>query len=365
MALYLTNRPSTYITFSIASFRLSRWNALHNPIRLEFQRKDVIGSGFTLSNGGPGHMRLNLQPLVAAWGSYSVGDVIYIGGANAYNTTATITQIHLNAPTYTGAYIVVDIPYAGNYGNRFFNFISFMKSYYVEIELYDSEKHLTYGTWRGTPNSKWELTADVSGFLKSHLEIKDESDFFSKNKKVKKSFGRIDFKYREVINDIGYFQEGSDYFYWTNSAKQIQEKYSGNMAEYVPFDEPAINEEKKMKFLMEGRPTLFVGYPFDLYWIYPEGFDDHVVERHQQNKDLNGNATTAESNTTLYSSDRRGVNTLLPAQIDANAATIDVWLEQGAEREDDGYTIPTFVTPGFTGGIIISRPISTGGAASL
>ncbi len=354
MPLYLLNRPMAVVHTSL----ISRWNAVHNPIRLEFQRKDFDGNliKFVSQPNSPyiGKLRVErLNSLLNFTNFINQGDLVYIGGSPFYNKSVEVLEVYPDA-------FIVGMDYLHNPYARFFNLITATPDFHVDIELWDSEKNFTYGTWKGTPNSHGYVKADVSGLLKKQLETTDESDFFYRNAKMKKSYGKVEFRYRETL--YGAWHDGGYLFWWTNAAKQIQEKHSGNMAEYVPFNTTGLHEDEKMKFLIEGRPTLFVGYPFDLYWIYPDGFDSRQIERHQQNRDFNGNTTSAELNHTLYHSDRHGVNTLLPAQIDTNATTIDVWLEQGTEVADDGYTLPTFVTPGFTGSINVARPMPTGGA---
>lgn len=339
MPIYLTARPTVNIPANGAvKKRVSRWNAVHNPIRLSFQRKD-IETGFVYQQDSG----IYSGKLMVYWANgtdintyIKPGDKLLIGGPS-YGKVGTVLVSGPNSATF-------DINYEDNLGPRFLNLLSLHRDHHVQIELWDSEKNINYGTWEGTANSKGVVRADISGLLKKQLETIDESLFDVPNRKADKSYGKIEFKYREYFL-FGYSSwiNGGDLFYWTNSAKQIKEKHSGNMAEHVPFNDSSIDEDKKMKFLIEGRPTLFVGYPFDLYWIYPDGFDRHYIERRQQNKTNGGAPTGPLLFTNLASSQRKGVNTLTPNTIDTNTTYFEIWLEGGEALPPDGY-----VDAGFT-----------------
>lgn len=352
MSIYLIERPSVTISGSGFLSKRSRWNAVHNPIRLTFQRKDIQNGFVYLPATGnvSGKLKVYWANATNINQSLTAGQKVFVGGPS-YGKQATILIANGNS-------ITLDIAFVDNLGPRFLNFITFNASHFAQIELWDSEKNISYGTWEGSSDSNGIIRADISGLLKKNLEAIDESLFDLPNRKADKSYGKIQFKYRDFVL-LGFtpWRNGGDVFYWTNSAKQIQEKHSGNMAQYVPVNDSNLPEEKKMKFLIEGRPTYFVGYPFDLYWIYPEGFNNNIIQRRQQNKTHGGAPTSALQFTDLSYSQRVGVNTLMPGNIDANATYFEVWLEQGDAVPTDGYVSVDFTDKDFTRYDAIARRI--------
>lgn len=330
--IVVVTRPKTYIG-EYSGSKFSRWNALHNPIRYTLQRRDYevlsVGIDGTVHTTKP---TVLIDATSGEVGVLTAGDTIYID-AGPYTGNYEVLLI-------SGSKIVLDTAFIGNAINGFINFVNYFNEHYIQVVAFNND--VNYGTWRGTADSTGLITVDISSFLKKYLDIKDESDFVLRNVKQDDSFGNWLITYTEFGGTTPGTNIDSEGFYFTNSAKQIQELYSGNMAEYVPF-KADVEEAKKMKFLNDGRPTYFVGYPFDLYWIYPDGFEETEIERHQQNYDLNGATTSAESNLTLFSSEKEGVNTLVTSVMDSNNSYFDIWLELGGEITGGGYVAEGYV----------------------
>jgi len=125
------------------------------------------------------------------------------------------------------------------------------------------------------------------------------------------------------------------------SAKQFNDTYGSNMAQYVPFGNE-LTEDKKMKFLTSfENPVMWIGYPISLSFIYSTNLIGVEVIKTEVEENING-GTLLSTDTTLDPNRIGKVNYLkigTPSQ--TNTKQVTVSLKTGATISnyyvEDGY----------------------------
>lgn len=141
--------------------------------------------------------------------------------------------------------------------------------------LFRLEIQITYGTkeivgsWSADENGN--VRADISMFLQSLVNAKDSFAYDSNAWLDNNRFYKFDIGYRETYtNENPPFDELDNDVYVVYAAKQLGDKYGGNMAQYVTFSEQP-NPDYKAKFLNESQRVKFwPGLPFDVSAIISE-----------------------------------------------------------------------------------------------
>lgn len=333
MALLITKRPDRLI-----GNKFSRWSALFNPYMFELTRKDYNIS--TTAIRPAYHATLptcetDANPVTLPT-QVSAGEQVYIKSGN-YDGVYTVHSVN-------GNYITLDTPYIGFGTAGWVNLVEDLQNYKMYINIYNSDG-VKIDTLYPKPNTTGLAKVDVSGVIKKLVKNIDTEEFTqinTKNSNISGSFYLgYGFTYKIGSLNITTIEVQDIYsYYWVSAAQQINGKavsYGQNLADYTPF-RFATNTATEAKFLTAfKRPTYFVGFPFSLSFIYSEGFKDEYLERHQQNNNVNGAPTSAESSDVLADSEQGYVNTLQLAAVETNTEKLDVWLQTGDEIED-GYT---------------------------
>lgn len=335
MALYITRRPEKLL----AGTTYSRWNALHNPYIFEFHRKDLVVANTAIR---PAYHAT--KPTIQITGDVtsliSVGDSVYLN-SGLYNDNYGVHAIYVINPTLS--YVVINATYIGVGSSGWMNIPS-LTNFKIFLKLYDAVSSELIDTTYYKPDSTGLAYVDVSGILKSRLETKDTNAFINYNQKNNKMSGSFYLGYGFSFSNITTTETTDPFiYYWINAARQVDGKtvpgqggVGQNMKEYVPFNQNG----SAAKFLtMFDKPTQFASYPFSLGFIYSEDFQSVYIERHQQNKNINGANTSSESDQVLYNSEKKYLNDLLPASVDTNTTQYDIWLETGAAYTSGGYVI--------------------------
>jgi hypothetical protein len=223
---------------------------------------------------------------------------IYARDANGCETNVTKSIEAFNNPIaggFAGGLPVVEVS-AGNVSkwNAAFNpiVINFQtvldplkKNFRIEIEI-TSQNGVVVGTW--SPNTLGFTRADISGYLRSLVNAKDQFKYDVINWRDIDRSASYTIRYREVWDgDSSAWYVAPYPMYVTWSAKQLQELYGGNMAEYVTFStEP--NPSKLAKWLtLFQEPTAWVGLPYDNSFILSEYVVDEFIKVRTTSLDIN------------------------------------------------------------------------------
>lgn len=257
----LVNDPSVTIGNNI-----SRWSAAFNPIIFTYQRKDFEVTTITsdsLTGNAALAINANLTGVVS-------GDLVYVN-AGTYNGVFSVVST-------TGNLLTINTPYLTS-ASGFIN-INRLRHYYqllTKITYQDrilGRSNTITSTHR--PDSTGLIKADISNFLQSLLRAKDESDFTQVNYRDDNLSASYQIAYTQHWDDGSANGYTSDWiaianpYYVIYAAKQLGERYGGNLAAYVPFKH-TINGSQIAKWVTDfSEPSYSIGYPFDISFIYGE-----------------------------------------------------------------------------------------------
>jgi hypothetical protein len=240
---------------------ISRWNAAFNPIVFTYQRKDFEVTSVEVDSA-TGKAKVfantNLTGIVAK-------DFVYINTAIYKGVFSVISN--------TGNALIIDTPYVDN-ASGFIN-INRLRPYYKVVTRITYQDVLTGQfktiTSNNTPDSTGLIKADLSNFLQSLIRIKDNSDFTQPNFQDDNLSASYQIAYSEqwdtVDTHLFDWVTLTDNYYIVYAAKQLGERYGGNLAVYVPF----ANGQPPAKWVTDfSEPAYSNGYPFDIGFIYSE-----------------------------------------------------------------------------------------------
>jgi hypothetical protein len=250
---------------------VSRWNAAFNPIVFTYQRKDFgVISVSADSQTGYAALLINTSLYKPQTQDYALkqSDNVYVN-AGPYKGVFEVERVD---STNT---LIIRTAFAGNAGG-FIN-IDQLRAYYkvfTRITYFDKLTGL-YKTIKSTnrPDGTGLVKADISNFLQSLLSAKDESNYTQINFRDDNLSASYQVAYAEEWDD-GDITKTSAYiplnnpFYVLYAAKQLGERYGGNLAAYVPFSNLAGGLEKAKWVTDFAEPAYSNGYPFDIGFIY-------------------------------------------------------------------------------------------------
>jgi hypothetical protein len=279
----LTSDPSVALTPN----NISRWNAAFNPIVFTYQRKDFEVTGITL-NSTDGNAKIFVNADMSAISTAITTYQAVITNAAAQGITILNNQniyIYLNAGPYKGVFsitgadsnsITINKPFTAS-ATGFVN-IDMLRPYYKMLTNITYVDPLTGAietiTSINRPNNQGTTNADISNFLQSLLRAKDTSNYTQTNFRDSNLSASYTIQYAEQYDD--YTTPGNTItsplisiaapYYVMYTARQIQSRYGGNLAQYVPF--PTSQQAKWVTDFTE--PVYTNGYPFDISFIYSE-----------------------------------------------------------------------------------------------
>jgi hypothetical protein len=280
---------------SLSGGNISRWNAAFNPVVFTYQRKDfgVIAASLDTEKGYT-ILRVNavLNPDIL-----KADDKVYVNAA-PYTGTYEVEKL-------TGtAYITIRTPFAGT-ATGFIN-INQMRAYYKVLTRITYQDKQTGAaktiTSTNRPNNTGLVKADISNFLQSLLQATDDSNYTQSNYRDDNLSASYQIAYAEEWDEAGetktspYIQI-ADNFYVLYAAKQLGERYGGNLAAYVPFANLADGLEKARWISDFAEPAYSNGYPFDIGFIYSEDLLGRDVYCEFTLLDINRNPLTGGGQT--------------------------------------------------------------------
>jgi hypothetical protein len=253
---------------------VSRWNAAFNPIVFTYQRKDFGVISIKVDNEkGYAKVVVNTSLIDPGTAKYLVkqGDKVY-----------------LNAAPYQGIY---EVDKAGNNNEITIkaSFISAASGYINMNSLrpyYNVITRITYfdkltglqNTIQSVnrPNNEGIIKADLSNFLQSLLRPNDNSDYTLANFRDDNLSASYQIAYAEHYDNNtadGYtsaFTTLPNPYYVVYAAKQLGERYGGNLAAYVPFRQVSDTTQLARWVTDFAEPAYSIDYPFDIGFIYSD-----------------------------------------------------------------------------------------------
>lgn len=328
----------------------SRWNSLHQPIEFQLKRIDFnllskqVVSGF---------VRLKINGTIPS--SVKVGHKLkYI--TQGKTITATITQL-INPNV-----IVTDSTLAGTSTFGSVNFTESFKNYFVETEIFgvnEAGQYISLGSSKNTPDSNDTIKISVQEWLKTQAKYENNFLYNAINKAMLNEGTSFNIRYRESFNGVyGSYCVLSDtnLFYWINSAKQIQDNFGFNMADYVPSIDSTRNEKAKFQSVFK-RPTYFAGYPFSLNFIYSDNLTKYDLYRKERTLNVN-QIEISNTSDKLNISQRQNANRLmLKGSYTSNVHFVELWIESGTINNKDEANGGVVYTDGVMKGFDTLRPI--------
>jgi hypothetical protein len=229
---------------------ISKWQAVHHPIKWQLQRKDGIVFEKTVVSGQTSIQLTETLPdgvVLGTFVEYYQPDGTILNG---FIVVIGSDRFRLN----TGS--------TGTVSGGFVIFPQLYNNYYIETSVLENGT-TEIGTLRTIPNSDGSAVVDVHRVLKTKALYDNSYNYTNLTAFDLGMSGKYKLKFRACYNFI---QEAygslTGFAYWSNSAKQIRDLYGSNMAEYVG------NLTTPCKFLsVFERPTNFIGYPFSLSFI--------------------------------------------------------------------------------------------------
>lgn len=268
---------------------VSRWNAAYNPVVFEFLKKSsLISETKSVVGIFPAYPGINVQTSsnISNLDKLSFIKIAQIISSGPYSFTKKADRIDDLSGGGT-RFFYKDISYVGmSFGGS----ISLFKeriNYQIELEITTQTGVIT-GRW--SPGLNNITRADISSYLQSLVNARDVFKYDVLNWKDPNRAASFQVRYREIW-DGGQ----SDWYtyknplYVTYSAKQLGDKYGGNMAKYVPFYQEN-NPDRKAEFLTEFKePVYNVGLPFDLSFIFSESIIGSEIKMRTISLDINKN----------------------------------------------------------------------------
>lgn len=350
MATLITKRPEKLIE----STAFSRWSAIHNPINFEVSRKDynVLNTAiYVFANPTLPTVKTDANPLQLPL-FVSAGDKIYLK-SGVYTGIQTVVSV-------TGNYITIDATFSIVGGAGYVNLIEYLENFKIGLRIYDLDGGLIDGGVY-TPDGTGKAIINVAGLLKKLLVTENNCSFILRNEKNTGVSGGYYVSINTTFhigatNFITTWLKDETNYYWIASVQQVGDEFGQNMGSFAVL--PIADNTAKFLTMFE-QPTYWIDYAFALSFIYSEQFPATYLERHQQNKNINGANTSGEQVTTLLNSENSFVNAMMVDDIDATTTQIDVWLETGGAIPDGGgYVDDGFVVGGFVSQY--SAPTSVG-----
>ena len=256
------NTPCPFGTFTIEegsifeSFEVtsvcftSKWQAVHHPIKWELQRKDALVIG-TTTNSGLFRLELSAPPPTGV----QIGTAVDFYDTLGVKRSSVVNDI-------SGNFIRVSTTIVTGVTVAFVIFPNLYSNYYIETSVMDNGTN-EIAVLRTTPLPNGQATVDVHSALKTLATYENNYNYSSLTAIDTGLSGKYKLRFRECYNFTKQaYGLLTDFYYWSNSAKQIRDLYGSNMGEYVG------NLNVPCKFLsVFERPTNFIGFPFSLSYI--------------------------------------------------------------------------------------------------
>jgi hypothetical protein len=245
----------------------------------------------------------------------AVGHSVYIGFEGVYEGPAIVTDV-----SGTDVTVDVEVDLTGVIGiDAYMNDNTLRENYFIDLKISDPTNTTALATLKASPNTAGVIGIDISLALQTFVSNTDALVLQVADTSVQDTNSTIQFVYsvRENWNGSGNsFVLLSDTHYGVNGAFQLQAEYNGNYAEYYL---DIYNENKKIPrdFV---RPKYFVGYPFDISFIFPTDLD--LVPMTSQAEHFSGDVSVGTDTSTVTATNKGSLCRIYP-NIDVNISPGD------------------------------------------
>jgi hypothetical protein len=286
----LSNLLTTDPSVTLTGGNISRWNAAFNPVVFTYQRKDFDVTEValdTLSENAAVSVNCDTSLIAAAIAANNKAianaallDIVLLNNNPVY--------VYISTSIYTGTYLVnsvsdtgqliINTPYVST-ATGFIN-INLLRPYYqvrTQITYQDPiSGQQTIITSTNRPDNTGLTKADISNFLQSLLRAKDNSAFTQINYRDTNLSASYQIAYAEYwdgklsgTQTLSYIPISNAY-YVLYAAKQLGDRYGGNLAAYVPFRLVTDSSQLAQWVTDFAEPAYSNGYPFDIGFIYSD-----------------------------------------------------------------------------------------------
>ncbi len=282
----------------VSEDNISKWLAVHNPLIFKFRRNDYEIAGIIAY---PNDAALDKKPTLIL---KSVPLAVEVGGSIVVRSEKYNGVFKVLA--YSGTNVTIDTKWITSTYTTGYVLTNAKSNYRVELRVVTGigpEKDITLGSF--TPDTFGLVTAQLQSKLKNLVNNKNEFLYDQINWRDLNAAGSFELYYRESwdSHDGEEWTKINGAFYFTNSAKQLGDRFGNNMGEYVLFPSYPVNVAKA-KFLTTFRvPTCFIGYPFDLSFIYSEKVLGYQLQRLERLLDVNNNIIGTPTHTIMLNQD--------------------------------------------------------------
>jgi hypothetical protein len=275
---------------SLTGVNISRWNAAFNPVVFTYQRKDFEVTAVnldTLSGNAAVSVSCDTTAIAA---SIAANNQAKANAAllNVVLTNINPVSVYLNTSNYNGVFqvnsvsgtgqLILNTPYTST-ATGYIN-INLLRPYYqvrTQITYQDpisGQQNTIISTNR--PDNTGLVKADISSFLQSLLRATDASSFTQINYRDNNLSASYQIAYAEYWDGKLTGSQSLIYipitkpYYVLYAAKQLGDKYGGNLAAYVPFLSVTDSSQLAQWVTDFAEPAYSNGYPFDIGFIYSD-----------------------------------------------------------------------------------------------
>lgn len=300
--------------------KVSRWNAGFNPIVFTYQRKDFEVTAVNPDTAtGNAAVSVNCDTTLIE-NAITANNQALANAAllNVVLVNSNAVYIYINAGTYAGTFQVVSVPASGvlllntpynNTATGFIN-INIMRPYYqvrTQISYIDpisGQQNTITSTNR--PDNTGLVQADLSSFLQSLVQPKDGSNYAQINYRDNNLSASYQIAYTEywdgklTANQTLMYIPVTNPYYLLYAARQLGQKFGGNLAAYVPF-KAVTNTSQLANWVTDfAEPAYSNGYPFDIGFIYSDDLVGLQIFCVLTPLDINGNPVADGTAQTSY-----------------------------------------------------------------
>lgn len=332
---------------------ISRWGSARLPYLFELQRRDY--QLISTNEDAFGNVVLRVAYDAALPGEITVGSEVYFastldaqGNAGHYGEVAVVSSVATAPGLYHLLYTNTPAVVASTNGG-FINVMSRL-NYYVAftLNLYEAATGITHTiAVRLKPGANGKMRLDASEYITSYMVKEAPTLYSSVNLKDNNVWGKFYLEYTEVWtgSSNSTVSDQSNEYFFVDGVKQLLSQYGQNLLDYVPFPELFAPGAKFLTDFV--KPTFFAGYPFDLWFIYPDELGPAPITREEDEFTFGGALLSAVS-TTVNVAQRGGVNRLRISETGYSPGTaqIDVYLKiySGVQL---GYFIDNYIADGY------------------
>lgn len=303
---------------------ISRWNAAFNPVVFTYQRKDFEVTGVELDTAS-GNALVSVScdnTLIKNTLAANAQAKLNAAKLSVVLTNNNPVYAYINTTVYKGVFevlnadtqgkLLLSVPYTST-ATGFIN-INLLRPYYqvrtqiTYIDTLTGQQSSITSTNR--PDNTGVIKADLSNFLQSLLRAKDGSNFTQINYRDNNLSASYQLAYAEhwdgklTTGETLSYNTIADPYYVVYAAKQLGERYGGNLAAYVPF-KTVVDNSQLAKWVTDfAEPAYSNGYPFDIGFIYGDDLVGLQLYCELTPLDINRNPLSGEAqSTTLLNED--------------------------------------------------------------